>query len=201
VPWMHTRSPRGLGSPTRSEPPDHSRTFTPELPHTASVVWGFRVAGGMSRILVLSCSGKKFSTPAAVPAWYRYDGMLFRVCKRLEAAGRFPHDVHVLILSAEFGLLRRDALIPWYDRPLNAARADALKPAVTLALHTVLTQNGANEIFLAMGMAYRRAIGTLPTGVAVIDVREPIGLRMERLRVWLSPTDQQLRIPFDKAAT
>jgi hypothetical protein len=155
----------------------------------------------MSRILVLSCSGKKFLTPAAVPAWYRYDGMLFRVCKRLEATNQFPHDVNVLILSAEFGILPRDALIPWYERPLDDARADALKPAVTHALHDALTQNGANEIFLAMGITYRRAIGTLPAGVAVIDVREPIGLRMERLRRWLTPTDEQLRIPFHKAAT
>lgn len=139
----------------------------------------------MPRLLVLACSGRKHRTPRPVPAWYRYDGVLFRLCKRLQADRRFPPDVRIRILSAEHGLLTPDTPIAWYDRRLDDARAAALREGVTHALRRAVDEEHASEVYLALGRRYRAVVGPLPPEVPVRGEPAAIGTMQSRLRRWL----------------
>lgn len=139
----------------------------------------------MPRLLVLACSARKHRTPGPVPAWYRYDGVLFRVCKRLQADARFPADVRVRIVSAEHGLLTPDTPVAWYERRLDPARAAELREAVTVAIRRVVEEDDVSEIYLALGAVYRAAVGSLPAGIPVRGAPASIGTMQSSLRRWL----------------
>jgi cytoplasmic iron level regulating protein YaaA (DUF328/UPF0246 family) len=59
----------------------------------------------MPRLLILACSARKRLDRSALPAIERYDGVNFRILKKLQREHAFPHDLDVLILSAKYGLL------------------------------------------------------------------------------------------------
>ncbi|HEX2219338.1 MAG TPA: hypothetical protein VHG35_11090 [Gemmatimonadales bacterium] len=159
----------------------------------------------MTRLLVLACSARKHRTPSPVPAWYRYDGVLFRLCKRLQAERRFPSDVRIRILSAEHGVLTPDTPIAWYDRRLDAARAAELRESVTRALCVaVKEEEEAREVYLALGGTYRAAVGPLPAHVRVRGAPAGIGMMQSRLRRWLAVPAAgagQLRLEFSRTPT
>ena len=153
----------------------------------------------MPRLLVLGCSARKHRTPGHVAAWYRYDGALFRVCKRLQAERRFPDDVRVRIISAEHGVLTPDAPIAWYERRLDPSRAAELRDGVTEALRRAVEDERASEVYLALGAAYRAAVGPFAAGISVRGDPGGIGTMQSRLRRWLAPPrpdDPQLRLPL-----
>lgn len=153
----------------------------------------------MPRLLVLGCSGRKHDTPGHIPAWFRYDGVLFRVCKALEHQHSFPADVSVRILSAAFGVIARDTPIPRYDRRMDAARARDLRDDVTAALRAAVVATQAKGIFLAAGHTYRAAIGELPDGVVVTMPTGGIGAWQAQLKDWLcaGAAPAQLAIHLD----
>lgn len=151
----------------------------------------------MSRLLLLGCSGRKHATPGLVPAWFRYDGVLFRVCKSLEHRHSFPDDVMVRILSAAFGVIAKDTPIPHYDRRMNAARARELREDVTTALSNAVLATAATEIFLAAGPAYRAAIGKLPDCVAVTMPTGGIGEWQAQLKSWLRVNRTQAQLAME----
>lgn len=158
----------------------------------------------MPRLLVLACSARKHRTPHPVPAWYRYDGVLFQLCKRLQAERRFPPDVRVRILSAEHGVLTPEAPIGWYDRRLDDARAAEMRESVTRALHLAVEEEEAREVYLALGRTYRAAVGPLPAHVPVHGAPAGIGTMQSRLHRWLampSPAGGQLHLEFPRTHT
>lgn len=140
----------------------------------------------MPRLLVLACSARKHRTPLPIPAWYRYDGVLFRLCKRLQADLRFPPDVRIRILSAEHGILTPETPIAWYDRRLDDARAAALRESVTRTLCRAVEEEHASEVYLALGRRYRSAVGPLPPEVTVRGGPAGIGTMQSQLRRWLA---------------
>jgi hypothetical protein len=50
----------------------------------------------MSRLLILACSARKRLDKSALPAIERYDGVNFRVLKKLQREQNFPNDLNVL---------------------------------------------------------------------------------------------------------
>ncbi|HEU0077706.1 MAG TPA: hypothetical protein VFQ76_08680 [Longimicrobiaceae bacterium] len=171
-------------------------------PYSPGFTFGRWCAGTCDRgsaargLLVLSCSELKLPAPGPVAAWRRYDGVLFRVCKRLQGTGDFP-DVAVRILSAEHGILRPEDPIEPYDRRMDEARALQLRCAVTAAVHLALCEEEAGEVYLAMGRAYRGALDDrrLPAHVRVVEGGGEIGRMQSALLAWLaarSPLSDQL---------
>jgi hypothetical protein len=140
----------------------------------------------MPRLLVLACSARKHRIPHPVPAWYRYDGVLYRLCKSLEAHHRFPPDVHVRIISAEHGLLTPETPIAWYDRRLDPARAAEIRRSVTRALCRAVEEHRVSEVYLALGRRYRSVVGALPPHAQVRGTPAGIGTMQSRLRRWLA---------------
>ncbi len=51
----------------------------------------------MSRLLVLACSARKRFEACALPAIERYDGVNFRILKKLQREQNFPNDLNELI--------------------------------------------------------------------------------------------------------
>jgi cytoplasmic iron level regulating protein YaaA (DUF328/UPF0246 family) len=80
----------------------------------------------MPRLLILACSARKRLDRSALPAIERYDGVNFRILKKLQREHAFPHDLDVLILSAKYGLLRPETPIEAYNLKMTEARAAEL---------------------------------------------------------------------------
>ena len=80
------------------------------------------------RLLILSCSARKHAVTGKVAAWDLYDGVAFRVVKRLQRDGRFPDNVDILILSAQHGLIRPYHKISFHDLRMTKELASQQAP-------------------------------------------------------------------------
>ena len=104
------------------------------------------------RLLILSCSHRKQSTQGLLPALQRYDGPAYRVMNkfmRVHSSGVRSLDVY--ILSAEFGLISSDKLIPNYDRRMSYQRAKELQQPVLSALKHILICKQYRDLFINLG--------------------------------------------------
>ena len=142
------------------------------------------------RLLILACSATKRHDPGLLPAIDRYDGPSYRTLRRFLADYPEKRDaLDILILSAEFGLIRGDTLVPNYDRRMDAARATELRPSVAEVLQTSLHARRYDATFVSLGRDYA------PTLVIADEVRSHlgsltvasggIGTRLGQLRRWL----------------
>jgi hypothetical protein len=144
--------------------------------------------GSASRgLLILSCSATKHPSAGPAPAWSLYDGILFRVCKRLQHVDAMP-DVGIRILSARYGLLRPTDLIEPYDVRMDRERAEHMKWLLNCAAPLAVYEEDAGEVYLAMGRTYRLALPDrwFPAGVRLIDGGGAPGVMQARLHAWLA---------------
>ncbi|MFN3385045.1 MAG: DUF6884 domain-containing protein [Candidatus Thermochlorobacter sp.] len=141
----------------------------------------------MRRLLLLSCSERKHSGGGYLPARERYDGVSFRVLKKLEREHAFPKDLDVLILSAKYGLIPAETLIGYYDQKMTRKRATVLAPSVSEKLDSVLRQKKYSEIFINLGKHYLVALQLsheLPKHY-VRYAAGGIGSRMKQMKQWI----------------
>src|ERR1051326_6464392 len=89
------------------------------------------------RLLNLACSRCKLADLGPLPAVERYNGPAFRLYRRF-LRSRVARAPELHILSAEFGLVPADALIPWYDHRMTSRRARELQPGVAESLGGLL---------------------------------------------------------------
>ncbi len=134
----------------------------------------------MKSLLILSCSQRKRDDPAELPAIERYDGPTFRTLRKARREGYWPHNLEVLILSAEFGLIEAETPIPWYDRLMDRKRAIELRPPVSQALAGRLE---GCRIFVHLGSIYRLALPDLPP--ETIYATGAPGQRAAQIKTWL----------------
>ena len=68
------------------------------------------------RLLLLGCSERKAEKRGRLPAFQRYDGPAYRVFRKFlrDSRGAGP-PMNLYILSAKYGLISGDILIPDYD--------------------------------------------------------------------------------------
>lgn len=103
--------------------------------------------------LILGCSKRKKQTTRLLPAVDRYDGPLFQILRRhlheepqLRAA--------TFILSAKFGLIPADFMIPRYDCRLSIANKPVIHGKITNQLTGALEQIQPDSIFVSIGADY-----------------------------------------------
>lgn len=140
------------------------------------------------RLLIMACSSRKFPTPGSVPALERYDGVAYRVVKKLRREGRFPDDVDVLILSAKFGLIQSDQPIPDYDVRMTAERAQEQVVQNRQLLAGLLRGGAYDEVFISAGRNYSPALEPFDTwrgSAAVATNKGKIGVQLKSLKSWL----------------
>jgi hypothetical protein len=66
--------------------------------------------------------------------------------------------VEVRIISAEFGLIPADEMIPAYERRLTTSRADELRPQVVARLRRLLRAAASDEVFIVASTVYRQTL-------------------------------------------
>ena len=140
------------------------------------------------RLLMLGCSQSKLRTCGRLPASQRYDGPAYQVFRKFlrEHPDVDSPAVNLYILSAKYGLISGDILIPDYDLRMTAERAAKLKVSVQKSLALVLSLHQYDEIFIAMGKVYREALmDLLPSGPRVVVADGKIGEKSAALYRWL----------------
>ncbi|MEW5869056.1 MAG: DUF6884 domain-containing protein [Chloroflexota bacterium] len=143
-----------------------------------------------NRFLILSCSQKKVHDSEPLPAIQRYDGPSYRLLRKYlrEEISR-KANLEICILSAEYGLITSDTLLPYYDRQMTAQRAEELRRQVVPHLTLQVTKRNCREVFINCGKIY---LGTLngfeqaaPAVTKCIYATGSQGGRLAALRRWL----------------
>ncbi len=140
------------------------------------------------RLLVMACSSRKVSSSGPLPAIERYDGVAFRVVKRLRRLGRYPHNVDVLIVSAKYGLIRHDQPIDNYDLRMTPERALEQVEQNRAILRQLVDSSYYSEVFVSVGKVYLMALEPFDAwqGSVIVTVNSgKIGVQLRSLKQWL----------------
>src|SRR5258706_6351699 len=142
----------------------------------------------VQRLLLMSCGSRKRPDTMPLPALERYDGPSFRVLRRYLATHPVaPPDVY--ILSARYGLIPTDQPIPYYDQRLTPQRATEPEAAVRDMLARILARREFEQIYLAVGRDYARALDGstefMPAAASVVAAEGSQGKRPAQLHDWL----------------
>ena len=140
-------------------------------------------------LLVLGCSNQKFESENLIPAIERYNGVNYKVLKKLRRDEGLPFDLDIVIISAKYGFLRADTPIEYYDQPMTKERALELRPDILNDLKGYLKGRNYAEIFINLGKTYLLAIegfeSFVPKQTGIIYAEGKIGERMAKMKAWL----------------
>jgi hypothetical protein len=141
-------------------------------------------------LLIMACSQRKRPDPDLLPAIERYDGPIFHVLRKflLEKSVKAQF-VDTFILSANFGLISANRLIPDYDYKMSWQRAQELQPKIIYEFGQVLQANHYSELFINLGENYWKALAgyerSVPVKTKVTISQGSQGRRQGELRRWL----------------
>lgn len=141
-------------------------------------------------LLILGCSQRKRSDSGLLKAIARYNGPTFQVLRRfLKQQPQASNNISTYILSAEFGLIPQDFLIPYYDRRMTASRAIELRTSTVAKLSNIVNSRPYEEVFICMGQFYFQAIqgyeAILPKSLNVQVASGSLGRKLGKLHDWL----------------
>lgn len=151
----------------------------------------------MTCLMLLSCSGTKSRAPGVVPAIDRYEGTTYKVIKKARREGYWPDDVHILIVSAKYGLISEYTMIEDYNQKMTVHRARELQMDVNLALDKALQETVYESIFINMGHIYTQSIAASQeleharrTG-KLQEAFGQIGERLQQTKSWIVASHSQ----------
>lgn len=146
----------------------------------------------MRRLLIVACGATKRVEVYNLPAIDRYNGPPFKTLRKVLAGLPQEQCPTILILSAEFGLIAADMLIPNYDHRMTKARALALRAQVREALARALAGGRYDETMINLGADYLPALPLGPTTTdhlgTVTYAQGGIGDRMGHMKRWMLQT-------------
>jgi hypothetical protein len=144
----------------------------------------------MSALLLFSCSSSKLTRPTEpIPAIERYTGVFFKVLNKWIREHPCNPRPDLLIISAQFGLLRPESLIPYYDQRIDVRRAVALAPKIQTALQQELTDRRYRSILVNLGRDYLKALEGFNGLQGATWAQGSIGVRARQLKSWLNETE------------
>lgn len=149
---------------------------------------GVRKKTTTRRLLIVACSASKNPARKQLPALERYTGGTFKVIKRLMRLEQYPHDVDLLIISANYGLIRDDQPIPNYNLRMTPQGAREQAERNRVALRTIVEATEYREVFISAGKVYLTAIEPFADwrGTGSIAVNSgKIGVQLKTLKSWL----------------
>lgn len=145
------------------------------------------------RLLIIGCSMRKLPVEGHMRAWSLYDGVVYRMLKRMQREGEFPADVDVVILSARYGLIRPATLINSYDQKMTCDRAREQAAQNRSLLRSIMSAESYREVFASLGQTYMEAIEPvsdwLPQRASFRAAQGGIGSKMGELKIWLTAKD------------
>lgn len=143
----------------------------------------------MSSMLLIACSGRKSQVKGRIPALNRYDGVSYKIIRKLQREGHYPSDLDIKILSAEYGLIDANTLIPFYDRKMNKKRAEELHKETLEKISTLFKGKKYSKLFINLGKNYMRAIDGyqefLDHKTEVCIAEGGIGLKSKAMKEWI----------------
>lgn len=142
----------------------------------------------MRHLLILACSQRKRLDTDSLPAIERYDGPTFRLLRRfLRKQPSAPLEIY--ILSAKFGLIPSDYLIPNYDQRMTKMRSRQLQPEVMAKLKQILNAKPYQQLCICLGQDYFLALDKydmlIKSGLAVRIATGSLGKKLATLHDWL----------------
>lgn len=140
-------------------------------------------------LLLLGCSNQKFETENLIPAIERYNGVNYKVLKKLRRDKEFPYDLDIVVISAKYGFLKADIPIEYYNQPMTKERALELRSDILNDLKGYLKDRNYAEIFVNLGKTYLLAIKGfeefVPKQTRIMYAEGKIGERMAKMKEWL----------------
>ena len=143
-----------------------------------------------NRLLFLSCSQQKRTTPDLLPAIERYDGPAFRVVRNFRRDNFAEKSIiDIFIISAEYGILEASKEIPFYDRRLTSRRVNEIRPLIENKIKHISKENHYDDLFISASQAYLEALGTYQNYIQnntriTLSSGSP-GKKLGELRRWL----------------
>lgn len=142
----------------------------------------------MKSLLIIACSRSKNPLPQLLPALERYNGPTFRLLRRfVKENPSFPLDIY--ILSAKFGLIRSDELIPLYDEEMTKKRSLELQSEVHSKLKDLLNNFSYKQLYFCLGKVYFAVLDGYSSCIGndiEIDIATgSIGNKLFKLHTWL----------------
>ncbi len=104
-------------------------------------------------LLIISCTRRKSLDVELIPAIARYDGPTFRVLRRF-LQQQSSNCLDIYILSAKFGLISHQELIPYYDQKMTKKRAEELHPKVILQIEKIINHNSYQRLLICASKNY-----------------------------------------------
>ena len=139
-------------------------------------------------LLIVGCSQKKDQSPYPMKALDRYEGVNFKVIKKFRRERTLPANLDILIISAQYGLLKLDSYIEDYDVRMTEKRASNLRNDIMNEMKKILSTREYKEIFVNLGKDYLPAI----TGIEniavcpVVYAQGRIGEKMRSMKKWIT---------------
>lgn len=115
-------------------------------------------------LLVQGCSDRKHDGSAE--AFALYDGYYYRILKKARREDAFDQSIDILILSAEYGLLRPDIVIEEYNREMSSERASVFREQ-GLPADLAYLAGEYDRVVVNLGATYRKAIDGFEDDVTV----------------------------------
>jgi hypothetical protein len=112
----------------------------------------------MNRLLIVACSQRKRSDKGLLPAIERYDGPVFNMTRRYLRQQQEPSNTDILVLSAKYGLIDAQCLIPDYDQKLSPNIDNKFFEQVNVSLQEKFANNNYRSICIGMSQNYYKVL-------------------------------------------
>jgi len=136
-------------------------------------------------LLILACSQRKNVGLSSAPAIHLYDGVNYRVLRKVLRERGWPPGLQIKILSAKYGLIDATTLIKPYDQRINKDIAARINGPTLAALRKIPTPT---NVFVNLGQDYLPALNGLKKVFPrskITFARGPIGAKMKAMKRWL----------------
>jgi hypothetical protein len=116
-----------------------------------------------------------------------YDGVIFRVLKKIEREKGLPKNLDILILSAKYGFIKPSELIEYYDYRLNSTSSGN---SFLSDLKEHIKNDTIANVFVCLGKDYLKALdgfeALFSDETRVLYAHGGIGLKMSCLKNWIN---------------
>jgi hypothetical protein len=137
-------------------------------------------------LLIISRSKRKKNIKGKVRAWDLYDGVIFRMLKKIEREKGLPENLKLLILSAKYGVIKPSDYITFYDYRLDP---EANRHSFISGLRKNIKNDTISEVFVCLGKDYFKALdgfeNLFPAKTRLLYANGGIGLKMSLLKKWV----------------
>jgi len=135
-------------------------------------------------LLIISCSQRKASISNPAYAIELYDGPFFKMIRKMKQEEKFPNNIHILIISAKYGLLGAYDLIEKYDQKMTVERAEKIKKDMNIKLNKFLINK--KEVFISVGKNYRLSLEGFKFEIPIAYATGKIGEKLSQIKEWIS---------------